>query len=350
MTIAVAWRDAETVFVAADSLLTWVGGSPPPLRTGGTFAERSDPKATFSAETGCKVFNLGPGVVSTFAGSVSSAFAALISIRNSLRYGRTLRESVQSADVPGQRDEFRILVGGGPKGDLQLYLLESDGAVTEIYEDRTPIVLGSLPPAWKDQVRRAVLLAYGEPARSPDPDLALANALMAMQAIGRRVNLPEGLAGGAFFGMRSTAGEIYPQSDILYLVFSKPALRDNRDHEFAIIGIRGEGLFAWPLATNDVAIYCTDVGSATDSELVRLIHERLPSLDVLPPFVCLVERDTGSVIAIDRRRGGPPKYVDLASSEPFGVNLLPPVMRHIDKIPDPTPVLPNVVVHAILTE
>jgi hypothetical protein len=351
VTIAVAWRDGDQVFVAADSLRTFNGAGPTPLlRSGGTFIERSDASRTKSEEAGCKVFDLGGGVVATFAGSAGGALDVLISIRNSLRYGRTLRESVESAWVPGRAGTCRLLVGGGPKGDSHLYLLESDGTGREIREDRAPVVLGSLPADGKEMVRQATLLAYGIPARPPDPDLALANVLMAMQAMGRRTNMLADRAGGAFFGMRSTAGVVHPQSDILYMVFSKPGLRDHRGFEFALVGIRGEALFAWPLLTNNVAVYCTDVGSATNPDLERLIRDQLPSLDVLPPFVCLIERDVGAVVAVDRRRGAPPKYIARASTEEFGLNILAPLVPYIDRIPDPGPVPSTVVVHSMITE
>jgi hypothetical protein len=350
VTIAVAWRDGDHVFVAADSLRTFGGAGPtPPLRSGGTFIERTAASRTKSEEAGCKVFDLGGGVVATFAGSAGGALDVLISIRNSLRYGKTLREAVESAWVPGRAGTCRLLVGGGPKGS-HLYLLESDGTGHEIREDRAPVVLGSLPPDGKEMVRQAVLLPYSIPARPPDPDLALASALMAMQAMGRRTSMLVDLAGGAFFGMRSTAGVVHPQSDILYMVFSKPTLRDHRGFEFAVVGIRGEALFAWPLLTNNVAVYCTDLGSATNAELERVIRDQLPSLDVLPPFVCLIERDVGAVVAVDRRRGAPPKYIARASTEEFGLNILDPLVPYIDRIPDPGPVLPTVVVHSMITE
>jgi hypothetical protein len=90
--------------------------------------------------------------------------------------------------------------------------------------------------------------------------------------------------------------------------------------------------------------------AATNTELERVIRDQLPSLDVLPPFVCLIERDVGAVVAVDRRRGAPPKYIARASTEEFGLNILDPLVPYIDRIPDPGPSLPTVVVHSMITE
>lgn len=146
MTICAAWRDDQSIFVVADSMLTAMGPQPPPvIRTGSTFAEQPGSQPGRIQEIGCKVVRLSCDVVAGYAGASGPALGALIEIREHLRQGATLRDivaAVQPASSPGA---FKLLVGGGPRNAASLYVLSSDGTAVELYEERTPIVLGSLP-------------------------------------------------------------------------------------------------------------------------------------------------------------------------------------------------------------
>ena len=212
------------------------------------------------------MFNLGSGVIASYAGASSAAVGSLKQIRAWLDAGESLRSIMRGLASSSDRQVFRILIGGGPKGDPQLYCLSSDGSWQEIYEDRTPVVLGSLPDEGKQFVRRTVLTGYALPPLCADPDYLLATVLMNLQALGRRVDLTQDKAGGAFFGMRSEAGAVHSQRDILYVAFSKSELAANQGIEFALVGIRDEALLAWPLGRS-IAIFTSDVTPMTDAQI-----------------------------------------------------------------------------------
>jgi hypothetical protein len=357
MTICVGWRDAEHVYLVADSLLTYSGGLVgSPLRPSATFREPSEPsKDRPSVEIGCKVFDLGFGVVAGYSGATNPAIGTLLAIRNGLRERGSLTPVVETVPLDGARGSFTILVGRGDKKETLLYQLRSDGSRKDLYEDRVPTVLGSLPEPGKDFVRRASLMTYGLvgpdglPGFTPAPDDVLASAVTGLQALGRRVDLIRDQAGGAFFGMRSSQGEVHPQRDILYVVFTKSDLGSSGSLEAALVGVWGDALIAWPLGGNP-AVYASDLSDRTNEEIAMSVRDRL-SAEREPEFICLIERQVGALICIDCHGRRPSKYITLDYQGPqMNLTLRPEVMTYVNRIPDATPTLPLEVPYFFLVE
>ena len=332
------------MFLVVDSLLTYSGGlTGPPRRIDATFREPAEPSPERpSVEIGCKLFRLGSGVVACYAGSSSSALGALISIRDQLKLGTSLRRIVESIDFQEGSGHFELLLGRGNRDETHFYYLDSEGNRRDLYEDRIPTVLGSLPDEGKSFVRRTALISYGLPGVSPNPDQVLGGTVAALQAFGRRVDLIKDRAGGAFFGMRSSGGQVHPQPELFYLVFSKHDLALDNGIEVARVGIRSDALFAWPLAGNP-AIYVSDLGVRSDEEYERLIRDHLSSTR-MPRFYCLVERNVGALVCIDSPHGPPSKFLKFRQGG-RRITLLPAVMEYVNRIPDATSPLPTEVPH-----
>jgi len=301
VTICIAWKDATNVYMLADSVVTWNDGRVGMPRSDSTFIEpATNPRRGIINETGYKVFRLGPTTIATMTGQIGPALNALRNIRNSLRYGRSLRESIALGDE-FLRHEFRLLIGGRQGSSLpELYEVVSDGSAREIYEENTPIVLGGVSAERKESAKNIVLWTYENGAAS-DPDVALVGALTAMQAFGRRTNLLDENAGGAFFGRRTDGTRVYPQPDILYCVFPLVEnLRKNESHEFAHVGIRDGALVAFP-GTLPAAVMVSDVEDLTEREIAAAVGPRKKWFSRTVPFLALIEKQRGALVVIDRR-------------------------------------------------
>ncbi len=81
---------------------------------------------------------------------------AMIAVRNALRYGQTLRHVMDNLGSTAEQGDFKLLVGGGPVGEPQLYIYDSQGC-RDVYEDRKPEVIGGIPPSAKRSVEGIVL-------------------------------------------------------------------------------------------------------------------------------------------------------------------------------------------------
>ncbi len=154
------------------------------------------------------------------------------------------------------------------------------------------------------------------------------------------------IAGGAFFGMRSQAGDVYSQPDVLYVVFSKADLSDNRGIEFALAGLRDGALITRKTSGNVVA-FVSDLDEHTEEGLARTLEAQPLSFDTLPPYVCLIERHTGAVVSIhcSRPQEGE-RYIKLTPGpDGFGLSLLPDLVALLQQLPDATETLPVDVPH-----
>ena len=149
---------------------------------------------------------------------------------------------------------------------------------------------------------------------------------MSLQALGRRVDLRDDMAGGVFFGMCSSLGTIVAQPDIMYTVFDKHSLRSGERLEFALVGIREDALVSLP-AGRTAAVYASDVRDMRCGEIEALLAERPLSFVPPPPYIGLIERRTGSLIGLECRSGPPGTYLRLASSDlGVSVQLRPPLL------------------------
>jgi hypothetical protein len=347
MTICAAWRDGDTVFMVVDSILTYTNGlAGMPLREDGTFAEPAKPSPEHpSIEIGCKLFQLGSGVVACYSGAAGPAVSALVEIRSRLADGHGLMEIAGGLDLEKYGQAFQLILGRGDAAETLLYKLGSDGSRVDLYEDHVVTVIGSLPEPGKDFVRRSVLLTYGLPGVSSDPDQILASVVSQLQALGRRVNLIHEKAGGAFFGLRSSSGMVVALQEIQFVVFSKQDLARDIGIESARIGIVGDALFAWPLE-RAVAIYVSDVSKRSDEESFQAVDDYLENTK--PPFYCLIERDVGASICIDCRNGLPSEFMTIHNDG--RITLLPCLLEMIAQIPDATTPLPKEVPHRFLVQ
>lgn len=232
----------------------------------------------------------------------------------------------------------------------------SSTPITEVYEDRHPVILGSLPTAARAHVAETLDFLYTQTALATSPPRMLAAMLMALQAMGQRVDLMKVQAGGTFFGMRLSSGTVVAQDDLIYQLFRRahfgPPEQAPDTPILLFAGIREGLLIAFSSLTGFHKVFVSHVTPLTDSEIDVLMkalfaehHERFP---FAAHFYGFVDRETGALVQVACPSGEPKRFL---STREGGLQITEELFRVLVSLPEVTDGTPPAVVpHLFLSE
>jgi hypothetical protein len=337
VTINVAWIDDATVYLIADTAVTSKDRSRPRAPSS-TFGEpHLDHNERVEEET-AKIVEVTPGVAATFSGSLHGALAFLHRLRQRLLLGRLLPDVLEELAVDSWAGSFVILLGAALDDGPRIYRFSTSEGVREYYEQRKPLIEGSLPSEGKQFVRRMCdsIFALGDDFLSV-PDRVLAAAVASLQALGQRVDLTRDRAGGTFFGVHVEEHAVSPMQDMLYVLFKSATIRDEIPR-IAFVAIRGYVHLAWSTITNQYRAFVTDVRPVLDSEVRALLdHELSLPPEPLVPYYGFIEREVGSMVFIECLRGTPHRSFEIAVKEgSYTLRLKSPLIQCINAMPRAT--------------
>jgi hypothetical protein len=273
MTIAVGWRDGDNVFLIADSSLTFHGGGRPVLsRSVVGEAQREGPNRV--EESIAKVIQVSETTIATFAGFTTPALDALNLLGKFLARRVPFRDALLAVSQAFESaPNFTLLVAGEFENRRELWRVtpsDPERLLTEVYEDRVPVVVGSLPSDGVAFVRDAVLEIYSVPLVAKDPDRVLASVIMLFQAYGQRVDLIAAYAGGTFFGMRLGPEGVAFQKDLLYVFLATyPVRQDGYPGPLVFSCIREGALIAYSTIINEYKVLAH---TQTDGQIARIMN------------------------------------------------------------------------------
>lgn len=360
MTVNLAWRDGNDIFLVVDSALTYpFGGMPRHAISAVGETQRVGQHRV--EESGAKVMALSRTSMAAYSGDSGAAIAALIAIRDDLARNVPLRDSLAAlVQKFEQSRRFRLFVAGPGSARTELWIVDPGEPTTvlrEVYLDRDPIVLGSLPAELVTQVRESLLGLYGLAPLAATPSRLLATMVITLQAMGQRINLFEVNVGGTFFGMMLHKGKVVFQDDLLYALFRRHHLRPSETpHEDVVLlfsGIRDGVLITLSSLTNEAyRLFLTDVHRTTDADIhklmSRLVAESGAKMPVATAHYGFIDRDTGACAQVYCPSRKPQRFFGFPNDR---LTLLPPLVRTLSSFPTPQDgVLPGAVPHVILSE
>lgn len=358
MTINLAWRDGNELFLVADSALSYpFGGSP--RQTLSAVGENQRSGSDRVEESGAKLVPLSSTVVATYAGDTQAAVSALILLRRSLQSGLPVRECLVAVTHRFASSlRFQLIVASIAEGRCDLWVVDPGASATvirEIYQDREPVVLGSLPRDAVAFIREGLSSFYKLEPLARAPNRMLAAAIMALQALGQRVALTAHGVGGTFFGVTLGPAGIAYQDDVVYALFRRSQLQHPSDASaplFVFAGVRDGFLVTCSSVTAGYKVFVTDAHEATNEDVDRIMRQMISDFRGCVPMVAshygFIDRETGSLVQVYCPTRRPERYVQIESG---GMTITPALAQHLMSLPEPKDgILPSVVPHLFLAE
>jgi hypothetical protein len=297
MTIAVGWRDRDSIYVVADCAVTH-GSDELSQLPFSPVRERHRPETNRAEAATAKIIAVSPTTLVAYAGYIDPAIKAVRLLRESLQSEEPFRACLQKMIHTFETaPDFTLLVAGHSDGRSELWIVRpSDPSVVckQVYIEQQPAVLGSLPSEGVQFVRQLIEGFYNEPLLSSDPDRMLAAVLMTLQAYGQRVDLEAVRAGGVFFGMRLTDQAVAAQKD-LFCLFFKDHPRVSLDMAGYLFWCMRNGVpIAFSSFMNEYNAFVTDAHLVTDSEIQEIPKPDSRQAD----YYGFVERTTGALVLV----------------------------------------------------
>lgn len=233
MTFCVAWKALGCVFIFADSVLTGPAESAEAAHGEHTsFREIQGPNSfggatLFCEEGGFKIREFN-GVAVTYAGSCGVALAMLDVIQQCFDYGRSARESLESALASVQPvnpgEDTTLLLGCNEENTARLFRLDTrgTGSIDEVEE---LCQIGSIAEWHRQNVENMISGLRAEIKDRYHPEHHAHNSILSrivalLQSLGIHDVLTNDGVGGAFLGVCVSAGGVLWQPDMLYVVHS----------------------------------------------------------------------------------------------------------------------------------
>ncbi len=345
MTLGVGWVDGKSVYLIADSVITYRDGSSR-RSDESTFGEPQGEGDQRVEESAVKTIALTEEVAAVYAGNVTVAMNFLSVLGRELLKGRILIDILRDVRPgPGlpAGTSCHVLLGAvtadGPR------LFRFDGVTCrfdEIYAPNDPVVIGSLPRDGVDLVKRLCTGPYALAMRAfaEDADRVLATVMGSLQAAAQRSRMIRDRAGGTFFGMRVDANGVQRQPDLWYVLYRDAELRaDTPITHHVLVGMRENVAFSWSGRSNKRSYFVTEIRDISDGEIEARYGEEFRSVPApSADYYFFIERDKGGMVGIECRGKPPSRYLVVTETENGpAISLTGELLQDLDEIRDCDP-------------